>query len=111
MGTRVGEKLSGDRTSSHGIQPGKFIGNKSFLSEVVMSNTRREFLEQSSTLAAATASAAWVFASEANADEKAKNDRLTVAVIGPGGMGMAHTNQLATNSAVRVAYVCDVDEQ
>ena len=37
------------------------------------SNTRREFLEQSSTLAA-TASAAWLYASEANADEKAKSE-------------------------------------
>ena len=38
-----------------------------------MSNTRREFLERSSTLAT-TASAAWLFASEANADDKAKAD-------------------------------------
>jgi predicted dehydrogenase len=76
-----------------------------------MSNTRREFLEQSSTLAAATASAAWAFVSKANADDQAWSDRLTVAVIGTGGMGMAHTNLLATNPAVRVAYVCDVDEQ
>ena len=36
---------------------------------------------------------------------------LVVAVIGPGGMGTAHVNQLAGNNAVRVAYICDVDEQ
>ncbi len=78
-----------------------------------MSNTRREFLEQSTSVAATTASAAWLFASNANADDKSKSDptRLPIAVIGPGGMGMAHTNQLATNSAVQVKYVCDVDEQ
>ena len=79
-----------------------------------MTNTRREFLEQSATsLAATSATAAWLFAAEAEAAEPAKSDadRLPVAVIGPGGMGTAHANQLATNPAVRVAYVCDVDEQ
>lgn len=78
-----------------------------------MTNTRREFLEQSaSTLAATTATAAWLFASESSAaDGKADSTRMPVAVIGPGGMGTAHTNQLASNPAVQVAYVCDVDEQ
>src|SRR5258707_125218 len=75
-------------------------------------STRREFLGQSGTVAAA-ASTGWFFASEGTADEqpKASADKMAVAVIGPGGMGMAHTNQLAGNKAVRVAYVCDVDEQ
>ena len=78
-----------------------------------MSNTRREFLENSaSTLAAGTA-ATWLFASESQAADppKGDSDRLPVAIIGPGGMGTAHTNLLATNPAVRVACVCDVDEQ
>ena len=76
-----------------------------------MPTNRRDFLQTSS--AAATASAAWLFVSDAEADDKPKSDsdRLPVAVIGPGGMGMAHTNQLAGNQSVRVAYVCDVDEQ
>lgn len=78
-----------------------------------MTNTRREFIEQSATTMAATATAAWLFASHSNAEDKPKGDadRMPVAVIGPGGMGTAHTHLLSTNPAVRVAYVCDVDEQ
>lgn len=77
-----------------------------------MSDTRREFLEKSTTGVVAAASAAtWLFASGSDAAEPAGGERMSVAVIGPGGMGMAHTNQLASNPAVRVAYVCDVDEQ
>ena len=77
-----------------------------------MPTNRRDFI-QATSVTAATASASWLFVAEANADEKLKSDadRLPVAVIGPGGMGMAHTNQLASNKSVRVAYVCDVDEQ
>ncbi|HLQ44802.1 MAG TPA: Gfo/Idh/MocA family oxidoreductase, partial [Planctomycetaceae bacterium] len=73
-----------------------------------MPSTRRDFIEQT-TGAAAT----WLFVSEAHANDTPKSDadRLPVAVIGPGGMGMHHTNQLTSNTAVRVAYVCDVDEQ
>ena len=41
----------------------------------------------------------------------AANDELTVAVIGPGGMGTSHTNLLAARKDVRVKYVCDVDQQ
>src|SRR5688500_6219681 len=40
---------------------------------------------------------------------KAANDQLTVAVIGPGGMGTAHLKLLAARKDVRIAYVCDVD--
>ncbi len=78
-----------------------------------MSSTRREFLEQTGTGVTATvASAAWLWASEGVAEEKTISDGpLPVAVIGPGGMGSAHTQLLASNPAVQVAYVCDVDEQ
>src|SRR5262245_54683688 len=78
-----------------------------------MSSTRREFLEKTGTGVTATvASAAWLWASESRAEEKTKSDGpLPVAVIGPGGMGSHHTQLLASNTAVRVAYVCDVDEQ
>ena len=74
-----------------------------------MSSNRREFLESAGPVAAA----AWLFVAETSAEEKSLSEaeRLPVAVIGPGGMGMAHTNQLAGNKSVRVAYVCDVDEQ
>ncbi|HLQ44933.1 MAG TPA: hypothetical protein VK137_09415, partial [Planctomycetaceae bacterium] len=73
-----------------------------------MPSTRRDFIEQT-TGAAAT----WLYVSAAHAADTPKSDadRLPVAVIGPGGMGMHHTNQLASNQGVRAAYVCDVDEQ
>jgi predicted dehydrogenase len=45
------------------------------------------------------------------ASRAAANDVLTVAVIGPGGMGTSHTNLLAARKDVRVKYVCDVDQQ
>ncbi|MCA9219183.1 MAG: Gfo/Idh/MocA family oxidoreductase, partial [Planctomycetales bacterium] len=41
----------------------------------------------------------------------AANEQITVAVIGPGGMGTSHTNLLAARKDVRVKYVCDVDQQ
>lgn len=75
-----------------------------------MSSSRREFLEQSTgTLALATA-ASWTASATAQTSSP-DADPLPVAMIGPGGMGMSHTNQLAGNKQVRVAYVCDVDEQ
>lgn len=39
------------------------------------------------------------------------SDRMKVAVIGPGGMGSAHTGLLARRKDVEVAYVCDVDQR
>lgn len=38
------------------------------------------------------------------------NERLKVAVIGPGGMGSNHLKLLAESKAVDLAWVCDVDE-
>jgi predicted dehydrogenase len=38
------------------------------------------------------------------------NEKLTVGVIGTGGMGMAHVQALAERKDVNVAYVCDVDK-
>lgn len=77
-----------------------------------MTNTRREFIEQSAATMAATATAAWLYSSESNADDNKKRDadRMAVAVIGPGGMGMSHVQLLSTNPAVRVAAICEVDE-
>jgi predicted dehydrogenase len=66
------------------------------------SNTRREFLQQAGLGAVALT----VGASSASA---AVNDPLTLAVIGPGGMGMNHTRLLSARKDVKVAYVCDVD--
>jgi predicted dehydrogenase len=66
--------------------------------------TRRSFLETSSITAAALA-AATTYGQEA----KSANDRLTIGIIGPGGMGSNHLSLLVNRKDVRIAYVCDVD--
>ena len=40
-----------------------------------------------------------------------ENEKITVGIIGPGGMGSAHLGALCGNKAVNIAYVCDVDER
>jgi predicted dehydrogenase len=64
------------------------------------STTRRGFLRT----AAGTAALA---ASSARADDR----KIIVGVIGPGGMGTAHLNQLKARKDVEVAYVCDPDRK
>src|SRR5690349_23737784 len=68
---------------------------------------RREFLKQTATGAAAVGGAAL----SATARAAGANERLTVALIGPGGMGTGHLNQLGKNNAVDLAWVCDVDQE
>ncbi|HEY0981425.1 Gfo/Idh/MocA family protein [Schlesneria sp.] len=72
-----------------------------------MTKSRRDFLGQSvgSVAAASLYAAAGVAADSSDRQE----EPMPVAIIGPGGMGMAHVNQLVGNSSVRLAYVCDVD--
>ncbi len=72
-----------------------------------MSNTdRREFLKRTGQgTVAATMLAMGGVAHAADA-----NERLVVAIIGPGGMGTNHLKLLAQNKQVRLAYLCDVDE-
>ncbi|MBS0262536.1 MAG: Gfo/Idh/MocA family oxidoreductase [Planctomycetes bacterium] len=69
-------------------------------------NTRREFLQQAGLGAAVWAAGATTGQTNAQA---AAGDPLTLAVIGPGGMGMNHTRLLSSRKDVRIAYVCDVD--
>src|SRR5947207_518514 len=69
-----------------------------------MSTTRRTFLKTSAVGAAA-------LAVPAAAPAGGRLDKLTVAVIGPGGMGKNHLKLLAANKAVNIAYVCDVDSK
>ena len=64
---------------------------------------RRQFVVES--LAGPAALAAAAFGQTA----KAANDQLTVALVGPGGMGTNHLKLLAARKDVRIAYVCDVD--
>jgi len=63
---------------------------------------RRTFLKGAGALAAyaVTTETAW-------AEEKRQ---VTVAVIGTGGMGTNHVRQLAARKDVRLAYLCDVDQ-
>ncbi len=72
-----------------------------------MTGNRREFIGQSTTVAA---SAAWLYAGTAESATAADNTPMPIAVIGPGGMGSNHVQQLITNKAVRIATVCEVDE-
>ncbi len=72
-----------------------------------MSTDRREFLKRSATGAAALGATAVA----ATARAAGANEKITVALIGPGGMGTGHLNQLGKNQAVDLAWVCDVDQE
>ena len=63
---------------------------------------RRSFLKT-----AAAGTAALTAASYARA--QGANDRITVGVIGPGGMGTSHLRTLMGQRDVDLAHVCDVD--
>lgn len=66
---------------------------------------RRRALE---TLVSATALAA----AAAYGDEKSEaGSLLTIGILGPGGMGTNHLRTLLPRKDVRIAYVCDPDEQ
>jgi predicted dehydrogenase len=64
--------------------------------------TRRSFVE-SGALAAGAA----FITSDLHA--QSPNEKFTVGIIGPGGMGSNHLNHLARLSQVNIAAVCDVD--
>jgi predicted dehydrogenase len=64
--------------------------------------SRRSFLK-----ASAAGAAALTVPSAAPA--VAGPDKLTIAVMGCGGMGSNHLRNLVTNKQVAIAYVCDVD--
>ena len=68
-----------------------------------MSTQRRDFLK--------TAGAGAVALTVASHAKASVNEQITVGVIGPGGMGSSHTRLLAAREDVRIAYVCDVDQQ
>ena len=66
-----------------------------------MSGTsRRDFIVQAGTAALALS---------ASSRAMGANDRVTVAVIGCGGMGTSHAKTLAQRKDVSVAFVCDPD--
>lgn len=66
---------------------------------------RRQFLQSAALGAAAVALGGPARAAQAAAD------RVVLGLIGPGGMGMGHLEQLCRRSDVQIAAVCDVDEQ
>ena len=67
--------------------------------------TRREFLQDAST-------AALVLGAGASSLHAAgANDKMTIAVIGTGGMGTGHVRALSARNDVDIAWLCDVDAQ
>ncbi len=68
-------------------------------------NERRRFL-QSAGLGAVALSSAHRFVHAGGV-----NDRLSVAVVGTGGMGTGHVKTLARRKDVQVTHVCDVDQK
>lgn len=68
-----------------------------------MTEPRREFLKTS-----VAATALWV-AGQSAADDVPK--KLGVGLIGPGGMGTGHLNQLVQRKDIDLRWVCDVDQQ
>src|SRR5262249_36951584 len=71
--------------------------------KIMAGNSRRGFLQESALGAAALALAG------TSRGAKGANDRVTVGLIGCGGMGTAHLRQLVANADVNIAYVCDPD--
>ncbi len=67
---------------------------------------RRDFLKITATSAAIAGATALASSQRV----LAASERLTVGVIGPGGMGSNHVKLLSENKAVDLAWVCDVDE-
>ncbi|MBX3422642.1 MAG: Gfo/Idh/MocA family oxidoreductase [Pirellulaceae bacterium] len=63
---------------------------------------RREFLRNAAGVGAALGGVTTLIAADSQ-------QRLPIALIGAGGMGMNHLRQLARRSDVDIAWVCDVD--
>jgi len=66
---------------------------------------RRRFIQQTVTAVAATGA----FGLPSPARAAGANERIILAVIGPGGMGSNLLNSFAAQKDVEIAYVCDAD--
>src|SRR5215210_3798914 len=79
-----------------------------------MSNTRREFLANSTKLLAATGFAglapATASSSAATTSKPGDNDTIVLGLIGARGQGMADLRQALKQPGVRCEAVCDVDD-
>ena len=76
---------------------------------------RRDFLRQTGAASLGLGLASQI-GSYANAAAPAirklsANDKLTVAIIGTNGRGLAHVECLTNLPGVEVAYICDVDDR
>ena len=71
----------------------------------MQASQRRSFLK-----AGAIGAAAYALGTEAKASRSAV-DKVTVGVVGPGGMGMNHVRLLSQRDDVAIAAVCDVDQK
>src|ERR1700743_2994393 len=74
---------------------------------------RRQFLKQTSVAGVGIGMAGY-FSSLAKADvmpakKTGASDRITAAVIGTNGRGLAHVDCLTSLPGVEVVYICDVD--
>src|SRR5687767_11704208 len=67
--------------------------------------TRRDFIKQASAAAVGTAA----LTASSYAAVQGANERISVGIIGPGGMGSSHIRTLVNQKDVRIAHVCDVD--
>ena len=76
---------------------------------------RRDFLRLTSTAAAGISLANWIGSTTSTAAPARRqlgaHDKLTVAVIGTNGRGMAHIECLAGLPGVEIAHICDVDDR
>lgn len=68
--------------------------------------SRRDFLKQTGTGAAGIAA----LSSASYGQVVGANERMVVAVIGPGGMGSSHIRTLNTQKDVQISHVSDVDQ-
>lgn len=71
-----------------------------------MTDTRRSAL-----LKVVATGMAGLTASPGRAEPSTPSEKISVAVVGMGGMGTAHLKALCARADVDVAYVCDVDQQ
>lgn len=74
-----------------------------------MPYSRRDFLAHSSLVTASATLISNTPQASTGGQTQAETPYL-ISIVGPGGMGMAHVNQLCTNRSVRIVSVCDVDK-
>jgi len=77
------------------------------MKDMPQTDTRRAFLKQTGTIAAAAGAGAAAWAMPSLAAAQGANDRITLGIIGPGGQGTNLYRAFVTQKDVRIACVCD----